>query len=71
MSKGHADTKLAPGKASKYGEKMTIIRKSGKLNVIDHLVTTLNIASSFCFSPLLCSSAIVGAKILLRESNGI
>src|SRR2546421_1035892 len=68
---GHALTKPGPGKASKYGEKRTMIRNIGRLNITDHLVKSLNIDSNFCHSPLLCSSAIVGAKTLLIDSKGM
>ena len=70
INSGHPDPKPAPGKSIKYGEKRTIIRKSGRVNVVVHLVVSLNIDSSFCISPLLWSSAIVGAKTLLIELNG-
>src|SRR5438045_8280564 len=68
---GHALTKPGPGKASRYGEKRTMIRNIGRLNITDHLVKSLNMDSNFCSSPLLWRSAIVGAKTLLIESKGM
>src|SRR5579885_1055796 len=70
MASGQAPTKLGPERPSTKGEKSAITRKMGRLKVMHHLVTILNIASSSVLFPLLCNSAIVGAKILLSETSG-
>src|SRR5712691_6374424 len=56
---------------SKDVEKMVMTAKIGRVKVIAHLVTTLNIASSLCRSPRLYNSAIVGANMALKETCGI
>src|SRR5579884_665681 len=71
MTNGHAPTNTGPDMASNDVEKMVAIPKIGKVKVITHLVTILNIASSFCRSPRLYSSAIVGANMALNETCGI
>src|SRR5690349_16257726 len=50
---------------------MVAMPKIGNVKVITHLVTTLNMASSFCRSPRLYSSAMVGANMALKETCGI
>src|SRR6266705_1801963 len=68
---GQAATKPSPDMPSKDVEKSVAIQKIGRLKVIAHLVTTLNIAASFCCSPWLCSSAMVGANMALKDACGI
>src|SRR5947209_242378 len=71
ITNGQAGTKPSPPILSKGLEKRVATPKIGRLKVIAHLVTTLNIASSFCSSPRLCNSAMVGANIALIEACGI
>src|SRR5579859_2556741 len=71
MSSGHAGENPLPAMPSKGSAKSTAIQNIGRLNVIAHFVTILNIVDSFCCSPLLYSSAIVGENIVLKDCKGI